>query len=106
MQHKPYFVSTNEAQTLIPIPLVPAHVSPAPAGVQGLYAVARSEDDCFTLWLNEEELNPYKLPRYSGSSQTVKQVLLTPGAVAVDLTIVGAILAIYYGEGLAHSQYH
>src|SRR5215471_3676140 len=37
-QHKPDFVSINEAQTLIPIPIVPVHVSPPPAGLQGLYA--------------------------------------------------------------------
>jgi hypothetical protein len=40
----------------------------------------------------KEQLEAYKLPTYVGGSQTVKQIMLTPFAVAVDATIVGAVI--------------
>jgi hypothetical protein len=105
-QEKPHFVSPIEAQGLTPIPVLETRITPAPASLQGLYAVARHDDDYFILWSKDEELNPYKLPRYKGSSQTVKQVLLTPGAVAVDLTIIGAVAAVYYSPYILAGYSH
>jgi hypothetical protein len=65
-----------------------------------LCAVARPYDNCFTLYSGREQLEAYKLPTYVGGSHTVKQVLLTPFAVAVDATIVGAIIGYYSAPGI------
>jgi hypothetical protein len=48
----------------------------------------------------KEQLEAYKLPTYVGDSQTVKQVLLTPFAVALDATIVGAGIGYYAAPGI------
>jgi hypothetical protein len=48
----------------------------------------------------KEQLEAYKLPTYVGGSQTAKQVLLTPFAVAVDATILGAVIGYYSAPGI------
>jgi hypothetical protein len=88
-------VSAKAAKGLLPVAVGKTGAPPAhPASVE-LRAVARPYDNCFTLYSGEEKLEPYKLPTYVGGSQTVKQVMLTPFAVAIDATIDGAIIGYY-----------
>lgn len=95
-KQKPAFVSPESAGNLVPIPVQEGTTNSPTDGLHGLYAVARREDDFFILYSGREELDRYHLPVYSGdSSQRVKQVLLTPFAVAVDATIVGAVVGYY-----------
>lgn len=91
---KPDFVSPPSAGTLVPIPVQETPTNSPVDGLHGLYAVARRDADFFILYSDREELDRYHLPVYSGGrSQRVKQVLLTPFALTVDATIVGAVLA-------------
>ena len=48
----------------------------------------------------KEKLEAYKLPTYVGGSQTAKRVLLTPFAVALDATIVGAVIGYCAAPGI------
>ena len=97
---KPHFVSTKPAKELMPLVVDEVAGPPAqPASVE-LSAVARPYNNCFTLYSGKEQLEAYRLPTYKGGSQTVKQVLLTPFAVAVDATIVGAVIGYYSAPGI------
>jgi hypothetical protein len=92
---KPHFVSARATRGLTPITVAGVVVQPTQPGFGELYAVARYDDGFFTLYSGKELLDPYKLPRYTGASQRVKQVLLTPFAVGVDATIIGAVFGYY-----------
>jgi len=92
---KPRFVSGSATNGLTPIPLSEDPPNPVDSGPIKLYVMARRGDDFFTLYSNKEKLDPYKLPVYTGPSQRVKQVLLTPFAAVVDVTIFGAIISYY-----------
>jgi hypothetical protein len=92
---KPHFVSVKTEAGLTPVPVREVATSPTQPGLAELYAVAGYDDDFFTLYSGLKRLDPYKLPNYTGKSQRVKQVLLTPLAVGVDATIVGAVVAVY-----------
>jgi hypothetical protein len=91
-ERKPHFASAKAIEGLIPIPVTETPSSYIPTGLIELYAVARYDDYVFTLYAGMEQLDPYQLPRYIGASRRVKQVLLTPFAVAVDATIIGAVV--------------
>ena len=92
---KPHYVSSRATEGLTPITVSKDVVHPTQPGFVELYAVAGYNDDFFTLYSGEKQLDPYKLPTYNGTSQRVKQVLLTPFAVGVDATIIGAVVACY-----------
>ncbi len=94
---KPSFISAPDFQNLHPIPISNIVTAPVPASFQGLCAASPSEGDSFTLYSKGEKLESYNLPRYVGTSRRVKQVLLTPFAVVIDCTIVGAVAAYYWG---------
>ncbi len=97
---KPLFVSTKTAKGLLPLAVDEVAAPAAQPASMELCAVARPYDNCFTLYSGREQLEAYKLPTYVGGSHTVKQVLLTPFAVAVDATIVGAIIGYYSAPGI------
>jgi hypothetical protein len=88
----PHFVSRKEAEGLPGIPLVDSQPAVAAPSLEGLRAVASTNSPGFTLFSPEKELAYHQLPVYPDSSGTVKQVLLTPFAVVVDLTIVGGVI--------------
>jgi hypothetical protein len=92
---KPHFVSADETSGLIPIPVSETAPQSTNARPAELCAVALPEDLFFTLYLGAEKQDPYKLPAYAGSSQRVKQVLLTPFALGIDATILGAVIAYF-----------
>jgi hypothetical protein len=94
-ERKPHFVSARAAEGLKKIPVE----EEAPAGTAGkedLVVVARQDDDFFTLYSGGEKLDPYKLPAYPDPSRRAKQVLLTPLAVTLDATIIGAVMGAYW----------
>jgi hypothetical protein len=97
---KPHFVSTKTAEALHPLAVGELAAPAAQPASMELCAVARPFDNSFTLYSGKEQLESYKLPTYVGGSQTVKQVLLTPFAVAVDATIIGAIIGYHSAPGI------
>jgi len=92
---KPHFVSAKASEDLILIPLSESHPDSVLPDSKALYAVSKPKEDLFTLYLGPEQVDLYRLPDYQDSSQRVKQVLLTPFAVAVDATIIGAVVSYY-----------
>ena len=94
---KPSFISAPDRQNLHPIPISNNVTTLVPESFQGLCAASPSEGDSFTLYSTGEKLESYNLPRYVGKSRRIKQVLLTPFAVVIDCTIVGAVAAYYWG---------
>ncbi len=92
---KPRFVSAKAVDRLTPIPIGRAPPRPTELEPTELYASVSAEGDYFILYSGREELGLFKLPVYSGASQKAKQVLLTPFAVAIDATLVGAAAAYF-----------
>jgi hypothetical protein len=91
--HQPRFVSVTNAQDLVAVPVTDAPASPPPSAYNGLHAVVSTNGLSFALYLGQEKPTDYGLPvYYAGSGQRVKQVLLTPFALATDATIVGGAL--------------
>ena len=99
-ERKPHFVSPKAADGLAQIRAGPVLASAPEPGISELTAVPRPEENSFTLYSGGDELGQYKLPTYSGKSQKVKQVLLTPFAVVVDATLVGAVAGYYAAPGI------
>jgi hypothetical protein len=89
---KPQFVSARASEDLIPILLSESQPDFALPDSKTLYAVSKPKEHLFALYLGPEQVDLYWLPDYRGSSQRVKQVLLTPFAVAVDATVIGAVV--------------
>ena len=58
--------------------------------------VISADGQQFTLYEGEERLGPYELPVYPAGSGRVKQVLLTPGTLIADATIIGGYLWVYW----------
>lgn len=88
----PRFVSAQQVQHLLTIPVVGPPGLPAPGASCSQYAVA-SRRGAFSLYRTNQALGSYELPVYEDASGKVKQVLLTPFAVVADLSIVGGVIA-------------
>jgi len=90
---KPRFVSATNAPDLAAVPVTDNLAGPPASAYRGLYAAVSTSGQSFSLCQGEKEHTVYRLPvYYDGSVQRAKQVLLTPFAVATDLTIVGGVL--------------
>lgn len=100
----PRFVSLERKQGLAAIPVLrspPALDGFLPAGLYaGLYAVASTNENGFTLYSASKELGSYELPVYRDGSGRTKQMLLTPLTVTADVTIIGGFLAVYFSPWL------
>ena len=94
-RRKPRFVSIEQEQGLVSIPVLKVPDVPDLSLAGGFYAVASTNGDAFTLYSAGKTEGSYELPVYPDSSGRVKQVLLTPPAVAADITIVGGVIAYY-----------
>lgn len=92
---KPHFVSAKNASGLTPVPVSGSSSNTTAAATGALWVSIDPDRDSFTLYSGAEKLDAYELPVYAGSSQRIKQVLLTPFAVAIDATIVGAVIGFY-----------
>jgi hypothetical protein len=91
----PRFVSITNTQDLMVIPVTDSLTNPPPSASHGLYAVVATDNLSFSLCPGQKEPTVYRLPVYfTGSGQRVKQVLLTPFAVAIDLTVVDGVVCL------------
>ena len=88
----PHFEPAQTSRNLVAVPVIASESDPIPPCPAGLHAVGRSDDYMFALYDENRRMDNYALPRYKGSTQRLKQVLLTPFAVAVDLTIIDAVV--------------
>jgi hypothetical protein len=95
---EPQFLASTNAQGLAAIPVTGNPAYGALPGYRGLYAVVSTNGRSFYLYSGQKELGCYGLPAYlTTSGQRVKQVLLTPLAVAADATVVGGGVALVGG---------
>jgi hypothetical protein len=104
---QPLFVSITNAQDLVAVPVTDDLAGPPASAYRGLYAVVSTNGQSFSLCLGEKEPTDYALPvYYTSSGQRVKQVLLTPFAVATDVTIVGGVvfLIVGYAEAASYAE--
>ena len=96
---EPHFVSAKKSRGLIPITITE---TPPPATVSDslkTYAVARRDDDFFTLYSGSGPPDPFELPKYKDPTQRVKQIALTPLTLGFDATVFGTVCgacACYY----------
>lgn len=90
--HKPHFIDESKGGSLIPIPVAE---SAGEVASQGMGAVARKDDDAFTLYSSGEKFDPYSLPIYRDPNRRAKQIALTPAAFTIDATLIGAVIALY-----------
>jgi hypothetical protein len=94
-ERQPLFVSVTNVQDLVVVSVTENVTRLPPSAYQGLYAVVATDNLSFSLCPGQKEPTVYRLPVYfTGSGQRVKQVLLTPFAVATDLTIVGGVVCL------------
>ncbi|HEX4263265.1 MAG TPA: hypothetical protein VH597_02915 [Verrucomicrobiae bacterium] len=94
----PHFVSTNSCTglTAIPVFLSP----PEPPNLPPFYAVTATNGQSFSLYSGKTKTASHNLPSYDDSTGEVEKVLLTPVAVAGDLTIIGGVIGYIYVGGL------
>jgi len=96
---QPLFVSSTNTQGLAAVPVTDNPTNAPLSGYQGLYAVVATNGQSFFLWSGQQQLGFYGLPVYfTTSGQRVKQVLLTPFAVAADATVIGGCVALVGGS--------
>ena len=104
---QPRFVSITNAWDLVAVPVTDKLAESPASAYHGLYAVVSTNGQSFSLCLGEKDPTVYGLPVYfAGSGQRAKQVLLTPFAVATDVTIVGGVVSVILGAhvGVAWCQ--
>ncbi len=101
---RPEFVTVTNAPDLAVVPIAEVPTNPPALSHRGPYAVVATNGLSFALCQGEKAPKVYRLPvYYAGSGQRVKQVLLTPFAVATDATIVGGLIAIIAAHVVAET---
>ena len=95
---KPQFLDLTVLDQLPLIPLVESPPTSEAKPPAELYAVLRPSPLCLTLYAPARAPEAHDLPTYVDSAGLTAQILLTPVAVVVDLTIVGAVVAYYTAE--------
>lgn len=101
---KPKFVRPERNGGLIEIH--PVTAPPNGVGEPERCAVVSTNGQGFTLYTEGKSAGVYELPVYADASGRVKQVALTPIAVAADATIVGGYLLVMVWAGGGLSQVH
>ena len=91
-QRSPIFVSTNLALNLPPVPVYENPPLPDTNSPDQLYAVQGTNFDTFTIYSGQRMVSSHGLPYYSDGVGDFERVLLTPFAVAVDVTIIGGVI--------------
>jgi hypothetical protein len=92
---EPHFVSAKKSRGLIPIPITETPPTNTLSGSLKFYAVARRDDNFFTLYSGGRLPDPFELPKYKDPTQKVKQIALTPFTVGVDTAVIGAVAFVY-----------
>jgi hypothetical protein len=103
-RRNPRFVKVQHEADLSPIPAITA----PPMGGDGPAAhhCAIISNQAFALYSGENKIGTYELPVYADASGRVKQVAITPLAVAADLTIVGGVLFVWVWSGGGFNSVH
>jgi hypothetical protein len=101
---KPHFVPLARSKNLTLVPVIESPGVPDQASIEDWHAVVSTNGHTFVLYAANKEVGTYELPVYCDASGRVKQVLLTPFAVAVDLTIIGAVLSYLWLPAVADSH--
>jgi len=93
---KPMFARPVSFDGLQLLPQTPIAFNPTPAGLKGLYLVCRPDNIRFKVYSGTNQLNSCILPDYDGVQKTALKVLLTPPAVIVDATVIGAAIYLLF----------
>lgn len=78
------------------LPQTPVAFSPAPPALKGFYLVCRPDDIRFQVYSGTNQLRSCILPDYDGEQKTALKILLTPPAVLVDATVIGAAIYLLF----------
>lgn len=89
---KPEFLDLASVDGLQQLPQTPLPLNPPPPGLNGLYVVYRPDDIRFQVYSGTNQIRSYILPDYDANQKTALKVLLTPPAVIVDATVIGAVI--------------
>jgi hypothetical protein len=100
-RRKPDFVTAGAAaKGLMPLPMLTPELLPTADPNLELYAVAATNSARFALYSKGRELGAYDLPVYPDGVHRTRQILLTPVAVAADVTFVSAVVGfVLWAEG-------
>jgi hypothetical protein len=105
----PHFESVRPSSDLTPVPIYPHEQDAAATDRSKLYAVQQAGKKEFVLYSGERELGSFELPTYRDPYGRTKQVLLTPFAVAFDVTAFAGVIILMYSPyiiaGLAQSTH-
>jgi hypothetical protein len=101
---KPRFVSAQHDADLLPIPAIEGPPIGGDASSGHHYAIISNQ--AFALYSGENKIGAYELPVYVDASGRVKQVAITPLAVAADLTIVGGFLFVWVWSSGGFNSVH
>jgi len=94
----PIFIKITEAAGLKPLLTLSSHDAKSSWPASGQFAVVRTEENEFDLYLDGNRQGTWKLPCYWKRTQTLARVLLTPAAVLTDTAFV---VGVYTGLALA-----
>ncbi len=103
-QRNPRFVTAQHDADLSPIPEIEAR--PVDGDVSNGHHCAIISNQDFVLYSGQTKIGSYELPVYADASGRVKQVAITPIAVAADLTIVGGVLFVWVWSGGGFNSVH
>jgi hypothetical protein len=94
--HKPVFQDVVAVDGLKLLPQTPLLLNPPPPALNGLYVVCRPDDIRFQVYSGTNQIHSYILPDYDANQKTALKVLLTPPAVIVDATVIGAVIYLLF----------
>jgi|SRR6266853_969058 len=100
----PRFVTAPHDSDLSPIPAIEA--PPTSRDRPAAHHCAIISNQAFALYSGENKTGTYELPVYADASGRVKQVAITPLAVAADLTIVGGFLFVWVWSSGGFNSVH
>ncbi len=92
---KPKFAGSGSRDGLQPLPLTPVLLDPIPPGLNGLYVLCPPDELRFTVCSGTNQIKSCILPDYDGDQKVALKIFLTPGALAVDATLIGALIELY-----------
>ena len=97
----PLFVGTNQTNGLPAVPVFHLPTLLATNQQHGLFAIAATNNQSFTLYCGDRNLGSHDLPVYNDGTGKYKRVALTPLAVTADLTVVGGVAGVWCWACLA-----
>jgi hypothetical protein len=100
----PRFVRPQHDADLSPIPVMEAERVNGDASAGHRCGMISNQE--FVLYSSQTKMGTYELPVYADASGRVKQVAITPIAVAADLTIVGGVLFLWVWSGGGFNSVH